>query len=495
MPTAPLLRRLALAPLAVLAVAVPAACGSSDDVADPAAIVPARAPAYLEATIAPEGEQREDALAAGRKVLATDDPEAKLREMLRDRTGKGDVEPWLGDKVAAFALPAAKGKGDGGVVASASDPGAAQDWIDEQGGRTQDHEGTEIRVVSDRKAFALVDDQVVAGSLAAVKAVIDASEGDSLAEAKSFEEAFDRLDGEEGIGRAYLAPRALSEAGGAANLPQGAGMLGSLATGALTTALPTAVAASFHADGEALRADVASVGGAEPGDPADPEMVAGLTGKAWLAAGAGEVGPRLREQLESLGASQAMLGLLGAQAGLDIERDLLDWMGEGAVFVLGDDAGSLGGALVVKSKDPAATRAAIGKIGGLVGRFMNGVEAKPLRAAGVDEGITLQPPGAPTGIHIAAAGDLFVVAAGDEALKEAISPSSRLGDDADFKAAAATLGDDLQPTAYAGVSRIGELAGALGQGSPELQATLERFTALVAADRGEGRWRAALGLR
>jgi hypothetical protein len=494
-PSAPLLRRLALAPLAVLAVAVPAACGSSDDVADPAAIVPARAPAYLEATIAPEGEQREDALAAGRKVLDTDDPEAKLRELLRDRTGGGDVEAWLGDTVAAFAVPGAKGKGEGAVIASASDPGAAQSWIDGQGGRTQDHEGTEVRVVSDREAFALVEDQVVAGSLRAVKASIDAAEGDSLAEAEGFEDAFDHLGGEEGIGRAYLAPRALSEAGGAANLPQGAGMLGSLATGALTATLPTAVAATFHADGEALRADVASVGGAEPGDPADPEMVAGLTGEAWLAAGTGEIGPRLKEQLESLGASEAMLGMLGAQAGLDIQRDLLDWMGEGAVFALGDDPGSLGGALVVRSKDPAATRAAIGKIGGLVSRFANGVEAEPLRAAGVDEGITLQPPGASMGIHIAAAGDLFVVAAGDEALKEAISPSSRLGDAPDFRAAAATLGEDLQPTTYVGVGRLGALAGAAGKGSPELRATLERFTALVAADRGEGRWRAALGLR
>jgi hypothetical protein len=494
-PTAPLLRRLALAPLAVLAVAVPAACGSSDDVADPAAIVPARAPAYLEATIAPEGQQREDALAAGRKVLATDDPEAKLRELLRARTGKGDVEPWLGDKVAAFAAPGAKGRDDGAVIASTSDAGAAQSWIDDQGGRTQEHEGVEIRVASDEKAYALVKDQVVAGSLTAVKAAIDASEGDSLAESEGFEKAFDRVGGEEGIGRAYLAPRALSEAGGAANLPQAGGMLGSLATGALTSSLPTAVAAKFHADGEALRADVASVGGAEPGDPADPEMLAGLTGKAWLAAGVGEVGARLRQQLESLGASEAMLGLLSAQAGLDVRRDLIDWMGEGAVFVLGDDASSLGGALVVKSKDSAATRAAIPKIGSLIGRVANGVETKPLRAAGVDEGITLQPPGAPTGIHIAAAGDLFVVAAGDEALQEAISPSSRLGDDADFQAAAATLGDDLDPTTYVGVGRLGALAGAVGQGSAELQATLERFTALVAADRGEGRWRAALGLR
>jgi hypothetical protein len=48
------LRRVVLAPLAVLTVAIAAGCGSSSDsTADPAAVVPARAPAYVEATIAP----------------------------------------------------------------------------------------------------------------------------------------------------------------------------------------------------------------------------------------------------------------------------------------------------------------------------------------------------------------------------------------------------------------------------------------------------------
>jgi hypothetical protein len=101
-------------------------------------------------------------------------------------------------------------------------------------------------------------------------------------------------------------------------------------------------------------------------------------------------------------------------------------------------------------------------------------------------------------VQIAAAGDRFVIALGEEALREAISPGSKLGDDADFRAAAATLGNDLRPTAYVDVRRIGGLAAAFGGGgaqAQELQRTLERFTALVAADRGDGRATASLGLR
>jgi len=225
---------------------------------------------------------------------------------------------------------------------------------------------------------------------------------------------------------------------------------------------------------------------------ADPAFVAGLTGKAWLAAGIGDVGSRLEEQL---GGSDAILGLVSAQAGLDVKKDLLSWMGEGAVFVTGDSPATIGGALVVKSKDPAATRAAVPKLGSLISRFATGATVSDLQASGVDAGITVRAQGVPAPIQIAAAGDRFVIAVGQGALQEAISPSSRLGDQADFKSAAATLGDNLKPTAYVAVSRLGSLAAFLGKDTQQARDTLARFTALVAADRGDGRFRASLGLR
>jgi len=487
------LRRLVPAVLAALALPVAAGCGGSsgDSSADPAAVVPARAPVYAEATIGPEGEQREGALAALGKVLDTDDPEAKLREMLRDRGGKGDVEPWIGDRVGAFALKLsatpgggdATAGGDGAVVAATSDADAAADWVQEQGGKTERHRDVELRLDEKGNAFALVEDRVVAGSRAAVRASIDAAKGDALADADAFRDALDRA-GEEGIARAYLAPRALFESagGGAAG-----GMLGSLAAGTLTGSMPTAVGAHVHADAKAIRADLATIGGADTGEPADPGFVAGLTGEAWFAAGIGKVGARLQEQL---GDSQALLGVLGAQAGLDLEKELLAWMGEGGLFVMGDAPSRLGAALVVQSTDPAATRAAVPKLGRLIGRFANGAEVRELRARGVHAGVTVRTQGSSTPIQIAAAGERFVIALGDRALREAISPSSRLGDGADFRSAAATLGGGLQPTVYLGAGGLATLAG-----GGEAQRVLSRFTALVATDRGEGRMRAALGLR
>jgi hypothetical protein len=483
-------RRLAISALAVLAVLLAVGCGSGATTSDDtAAVVPARAPVYVEVTIDPHGAQRDGALAAARKVLGAGDPQAVLERILRQGGTRGEVEPWLGDRVAAFAL--APSEDAGAVVATSSDAGRAHAFVEAQGTRSERYRDTELRLDATGTAFALVHDDVVAGRVVAVRAAIDAAAGDALADAKAFREALDRVGGAEGVGRAYLAPRALLDAGSA---PSG-GMFGSLAAGTLSGALPSAVGARFHADAGAVRADVATIGGA-PGRPADPAILAGVTGKAWLATGVGDVGERLRE---GLGASGAVLDLVGGQTGLDVRRDLLSWMGEGAIFLTGDSPSALGGALVVRSSDPRATRAVVPKLGALLGRLAPGATVRELHAPGVDAGVSVRLQGVPAPVQIAAAGDRFIVAAGRRALGEAIAPRTRLGDEPDFRSAAGALGGGLRPTAYVGARALTSLAGTIGANAgadpAALRRTLARFTALVATDRGDGRWRAALGLR
>jgi hypothetical protein len=485
-------RRLGLAVLAALVVAVAAGCGAKQETsADPAAVVPARAPVYVEATIPPPGATRDDALAAARKVLGTADAGARLQELIRGKGGKGDVAPWIGDRVGAFSLTGSTG--DGAYVAAASDVDAARDWVSGQGGRTQRYEDVDIRIGTGGTAYAVVEDRVVVGSPAAVRATVDAAGGDDLASLTAFKESLDRVEGDEGVGRGYLALRALLEGRTA---PTSSGMLGSLATGLATGSMPTAVGMRFHADGSAVRADLAGVGGADLGPRPDPALVAGLTGRAWLAMGLGQVGERLKEQL---GGSGPILALVGAQAGLDVDKDILGWMGEGAIFVTGDSPATIGGALVVEAKDPAAMRAAIPKLGSLIARFATGSSARELHATGVDAGISVRAQGVPAPVEIAAAGDRFVIAIGHDALREAIAPTSRLGDDPDFRSAAATLGDGLRPTMFIGAHEASPLASVLagrtGADAREVREILGRFTAAVAADRGDRRWRAAIGLR
>src|SRR5690242_5842011 len=106
------LRVLVLTLVFALVAALAAGCGSSssgsDGADDPAAVVPANAVLYAEATIHPSGKVRDDAEAALRKILKTNDPDAKIASALQgaskgsgDLNFKDDVEPWLGDRVGA----------------------------------------------------------------------------------------------------------------------------------------------------------------------------------------------------------------------------------------------------------------------------------------------------------------------------------------------------------------------------------------------------------
>jgi hypothetical protein len=71
---------------ALIAVSLLIGCGgggSADD-RSPATAVPADALFYAEMVVRPEGSLREDALDAAGKVLFTDDPEARIRELMRE---------------------------------------------------------------------------------------------------------------------------------------------------------------------------------------------------------------------------------------------------------------------------------------------------------------------------------------------------------------------------------------------------------------------------
>ena len=81
--------------------------GSGGD-ADPASLVPANAAMYFEATIRPEGEQREEVLAAAGKIMRTPDPAAKIQELVdegfkdEDLTWERDFAPWVGEKAGVW---------------------------------------------------------------------------------------------------------------------------------------------------------------------------------------------------------------------------------------------------------------------------------------------------------------------------------------------------------------------------------------------------------
>src|SRR3954462_3096645 len=123
--------------VAVLAVPL-AGCGSSSgggagSDADPAKLVPTTAPLYLEATVRPEGDKRDDAEAAAKKLLKTDDPSAKAQQLF-DQAFKdqgiswNDVDPWLGQRIGIFFTSFAD-KAEGAFIFSSTDNDKAQETL------------------------------------------------------------------------------------------------------------------------------------------------------------------------------------------------------------------------------------------------------------------------------------------------------------------------------------------------------------------------------
>ncbi|HYF24513.1 MAG TPA: DUF3352 domain-containing protein [Baekduia sp.] len=494
-----------LAALLSCAALVPlAGCGddgaAGGDGPDPAASMPARAPVYVEAVVRPEGEQRSDAEAVLRKVLRGRDPGDALIGLLEGLGGRGrdvdfrqDVEPWLGERVG-LALTSLQGAEPEVVVAVATkDADKARATLEKEAPRTErEHAGVTYRVDDDGFAGAVVDDVLLLGDEPAFKAAVDARKGDSLAEADSFERAREEA-GEDGLGFLYADVRRIFDvAVGSGELPQElSGPLRGLVGGAGAQAL----GASLEVDADVVRVNAATIAAEgkdlpeQAGDPA--AALEGLPAGSILALGLGDVGKQLDgvlEQLSSLGGAATggvspdqLLDLLRAQTGVDVQRDLLAWMGEGALFVRGSGLKGLGGALVVRSKDPAASRAAIGKIERALRQF--GLDAR------VDGSVlTVELGILPSDLKIAARGDRFVIAVGDAALQAALASGERLGADAAFKQAAGAL-QDVEPSLFLDVPRVVELVGAAfgdDAGFREVRPYLQALGALVGGTKGDG---------
>lgn len=507
---------------AALALSLPlAACGGSDSTGDggpdPASAVPAKAPVYVEATVRPEGDLKDNTLKVAGKLLNTENPEEELKKFLQTagtETDTGDfdydedLKPWLGQRVGVFFTELRDGEdAQGALILQVTDQDKAKESLaksvrePEKGEPApsvseKEHNGTSYEVTTDDTAQAVVDDLAILGTESGVKASIDAlkSDGGALADADAFKKATDALgDEDESIGSVYVDVKSTIDqavASGEVEQDEATALRQVLGATGFTT-----VAAGLSVEENALRVDIASPASKDIPDLGNPsEAVAALPGDSWLAMGIGDVQKVVEYQLAQLSNVTALSGQadvntlieqLNRQLKINIREDLLAWMGEGAVFVRGTNLADIGGALVVQSKDPAKTKASMETIENLVKLFGGkSVRVSPLTASGVDAGFVVRTEQFPLPVNVALAGDKFIVAVTDPALQAAIKPAGTLGDNADFKAAADALGDGIKPSVYLGFRPVLDLVEGFGVGEdPDYKAakpTLDQLRALAA---------------
>jgi hypothetical protein len=163
-------------------------------------------------------------------------------------------------------------------------------------------------------------------------------------------------------------------------------------------------------------------------------------------------------------------------------------MGDFAVFARGTSTSGLEGALIIETNDEAAS-----------GRFLEALErlsrtqsggpfsVGPLALPGGGEGFTVT--GTPKPIHSFQREGRVVLAYGDAAAKDAVSPSQTLGDSAEFGSVRDSL-EDAEVSVYVLMQPIFELVDSMEAGNgaawQEAQPYLEPLSAIVSGTSGDG---------
>ena len=327
---------------------------------DPAALVPASAPLYAEATLPASGKVRNHAEAALRKVLHTN-----------------DVDTWLGDEAgAAVTSLRAKHDADYVVVIASKDDAKAADALGHAPGAnvTRSYKGVDYRFNRQAgTAAAVLADHVVLGTENGVRSSIDASKGDSLASTDGLRAVRAKVASDR-VGLFYADTRALVQA-----IAQGASnpQIGLLLQAA-SAAAPKAVGGALQALPGQLRVDAVSIGTPTPATAgrSGAGALAALPADSWLGLGVADLGQTLDGVVDTVAKTSglsaigvnAALGQFRQQTGLDLRRDVLSWMGDAGLYVAGTTPHDLRGALVVKTSDPAATKRAVAALAELAGR-------------------------------------------------------------------------------------------------------------------------------
>jgi hypothetical protein len=464
-----------------------ASCGESGSggEGDPTSLVPAGASFYVEATVQPEGERREDALAAAGKLMRTDDPAAKLRELVDEElaeegdglTWERDFAPWVGEDAGIWATNFEADEPSFAVVLAAKDADAAKAALPRLAGDTEvakrSHAGVEYLVDEEEgSAFGVVEDFVVVATEDAFKRTVDTRDGDSLAETDRYEDAIGELE-EERLGHYYFDAKPLLDAAvkddpeAARNFQQFQSLFPVDKLGPITGA--------FTADGDGMTLDTVVTGVPEgpfrnlaqlwSGDAA--ELMGELPGDAWAAFAL----PKLGESAESLFSTfagaiggVAIAGQFKQATGLDLQQDVFSWIGDAGLFVRGADMATLDGAIVIGSTDDARAEAAFGKIVGLIGKE-TGVAPEPTKVDGAAAAFAIAAPGADKPIILARGEGRVVAAYGEQAASAALAPDAKLADSEGFGEAEEILG--VEPSFLLSVADVVRLADALGETDAE----------------------------
>lgn len=488
----------ALVSIAALALV---ACGSEDEAASGASeLVPAGAAVYGEFTLEPEGDQKDAVDSILSKFPGGGQAGEKLKELIEKGLRESDapvsfeedIEPWLGDEAAFFASGMTESGGfrSGAALVATDDEDASVDALEKSAEgelRREDYKGTEILRDESDEAAAVVDGYLVLGSEPAVKAVIDTTEdGTPLSEDDAYSSAIDDA-ADDRLGLIYVNSPAFAKSFERSGIP-----LPESAEAFLDE--PSVATVDADEDGVTLEGAITEELARASFFGRSSDLFDELPAGSWLAIAQTEFGELIDFYLgfvaEPLGGRDTLERQFQAATGLDLQEDVLAWMGDFGIFVRGTSVAELDGALIVETTDEAASGRFLDRLRQLAGGTIEGgVDIGPLSAPGGGEGFTVSSAQLPKPVHVFQRNGRVALAYGDAAATDAVDPGQTIGDDPGFGSVRDSLGD-ADISFYLLMQPIFDLVDSTGAASDadwqDVRPYLEPLSALVSGTSGEG---------
>ncbi|MDX6651579.1 MAG: hypothetical protein QOJ38_360 [Solirubrobacterales bacterium] len=459
-----------------------AGCGGGREStgADPAAVVPASALFYADFVVKPEGSLASSVDSLAARLLSAAQRrrlEASLDNDFNDVSVKRDVLPWVDRRIGIFYASSFR-PADLAFVIPTTDPARARATLlraldADPGLERRSYRGVAYLHSPADGTMGVVGHYAVVAEERGFKAAVDAVKGASLAESPRYRTSVSSLPPSRAATAYADLPRVLRDPVARRWIDRGAppSLLSQLGDSARQ---PLLAALNVGADSIALDISAAPIRPALRFSTQGTGLIASLPSDSWAALGAGNLGAKLRtvlEQLDAAGLAAARLQRRFGGGRLELDRDLLSWLDDAALFVRWSNRLSLEAGLVIHSGDRQASARAIRRISAAV--------SAKRRAAPII---------GPASLRIAQHDDTVVAASSEGAAEQGFDRSGALATTPGFTCASAALGGHAV-TAFIAVRPALAALGPLAAADHRYRAALpylRRLTYFVAGWRRVG---------
>ena len=342
------MRKLLLTLVAVsIAALVAIGCGRQDEAASGASeLVPAGSVIYGEATLKPEGDQKE----AIDTILSKFPGGGQAGDKLKDLIEKGHARVGRADQLQGGHRALARGRGgvlrhrtwarSGGTAAgliATDDEDKARAALEKSAeGKLTKHDYKDVEYLTDEseEAGAVFDGFLVLGTEEGVKAAIDTSKGGKkLSDDENYNKALDDA-ADDRLGFFYMnSPQLLQtlrESG--APLPDSFRKF---------FEQPLVLTVDADKDGVTFEGSLPKEIGAAALFGQASDLVEQLPGDSWVGVAQTDLGKLIDYYVDAVagmvGGRDAIAQQLKAATGLDLQKDVIDWMGDFAIFARGNE--------------------------------------------------------------------------------------------------------------------------------------------------------------